>query len=89
MQAASFLDWLRDMLLWAPRKVFEMLLTGLATVVNAIPVPSFIENAGSYFSALPSGVVYFTQAFQLPLGIGMMVSAYVLRFLIRRIPVIG
>lgn len=86
---AGFWDTLRDLLLWIPLKIWELLLDGLATVIEAIPVPGFLDQADGLFGGLPAGVVYFTDALQLEVGIGFMVSAYVIRFLIRRIPVIG
>lgn len=86
---AGFFSYLKDLLLWIPLKLMQGLLEGLAAVLNAIPVPEFFSNAGSYLSALPSGLVYFAQSFQLGYGITVIVSAYVLRFLIRRIPFIG
>lgn len=85
----SFKDWLRDLLLWVPQKLWELFLDGLAAVLEAIPVPSWISSAGGVFDAIPDGVIYFAQAFQLPAGLSIIVSAYVIRFLIRRIPIIG
>lgn len=85
----SFKDWLRDLLLWVPRKIWELLLDGLAAVIEAIPVPAWLADIGDVFDAIPDGVVYFAQALQLPAGLSMVIAAYVLRFLIRRLPIIG
>ena len=85
----GFKDWLRDLLLWFPRKIYELVLDGLAWVIEQIPVPAWLDNAGSYFAALDPGITYFLEAFEFTTGIGILVAAYVLRFLIRRIPVIG
>ena len=85
----GFKDWLRDLVLWFPRKIYELILDGLAWVIDLIPVPGWFENAGSYFAALDPGIAYFLEAFEFSTGIGILVAAYVLRFLIRRIPVIG
>lgn len=41
------------------------------------------------FSALAPGVWFFLDFFQLGLGVPLLISAYVARFLIRRLPVIG
>lgn len=85
----GFKDWLRDLLLWVPKKIWEWVLDGVAAVLEAIPVPSWLSSAGSVFDAIPDGVLYFAQALQLPAGLSMVISAYVIRFLIRRIPIIG
>lgn len=85
----AFKDWLRDLLLWVPKKIWGLILDGLAAVINAIPVPDWLADAGGLFGALPDGVVYFVQAFELGTGLAVIVGAYVLRFLIRRIPIIG
>lgn len=85
----GFKDWLRDLLLWVPKKIWEWVLDGVAAVLEAVPVPSWLSSAGSVLDGIPDGVLYFAQALQLPAGLSMIVSAYVLRFLIRRIPIIG
>lgn len=84
-----FKDWLRDVLLWVPQKLWDLLLDGLAAIIEAIPAPDFITNASAFFGGIPSGVAYFAAPFQLGTGVAFLVTAYVLRFLIRRIPVIG
>jgi hypothetical protein len=50
------------------------------------------EQAGSLNNALlgiPSGVWYFLDLMNFPTGLRLVVSAYVTRFIIRRIPLIG
>lgn len=84
-----FKDWLRDLLLWVPKKIWELIVDGVVGVLEAIPVPSWLSSAEGVFDAIPDGVVYFAQALQLPAGLSMVLSAYALRFIIRRIPIIG
>jgi hypothetical protein len=85
----QMLAWLVTMLLWVPHKLYGLILAGLGAVIAAIPVPGFMLNVGNYAAGLPSGVAYFAQSLQLPLGLSILVTAYVLRFCIRRIPIIG
>lgn len=59
---------------------------GLASLFESIPVPSFLEMGNLN---LPSSVIFFTDLFVLPLGASIIVSAYTLRFIIRRLPFIG
>lgn len=48
--------------------------------------PQFLTSA---FAGIPSGVWFFLDFFALDLGLPLMISAYIARFLIRRLPVIG
>ena len=52
---------------------------------------SFISAAGltSAFSGLSAGLWYFLDLFRLDIGVPAVISAFVSRFLIRRLPVIG
>jgi hypothetical protein len=84
----EMLAWLLDVILWAPRKLFELALDGFATVIEAIPVPSWLSGADP-FASLDPGVVYFAEAFMIPEGIAIALGAYLIRFLVRRIPLIG
>jgi hypothetical protein len=86
---AHLAQWLHDFFLFIPRKVYALLCDGLVTVVQAIPVPSFFSDAGANLSAIPSGVAFFGSAFRIGDGLSIVLTAYLLRFLIRRIPVIG
>lgn len=82
-------EWLKDLLLWVPQKLWELLLDGLASVIEALPVPDWLASIASFGGSIPPGVGYFLHVMRVPEGLAMLLSAYVLRFLIRRIPVIG
>jgi len=47
------------------------------------------SNLSNAFSALPPGVWYFLDLFRLDFGLPIVIAAFVARFLIRRLPVIG
>lgn len=85
----TILEWLLDL----PEKIFlkllEMILNGAAFVFESIPVPDFIHVIPSIFSAIPPELGFYVNAFNVPEGMAMMVTALVARFLLRRIPVIG
>jgi hypothetical protein len=59
---------------------FIPLITGL--------LPSSASLNGS-LSAIPSGVWFFLDLFNISAGIPLLLSAYATRFIIRRIPIIG
>jgi hypothetical protein len=62
----------------------------LVPIVISYVVP-FIAPASftSAFSSLGSGVWYWLDFFNLEYGVPLLISAYITRFLIRRLPVIG
>jgi len=82
-----WLGWLRDELqelaLWA----WVSLVNGIAAFLEWLPVPEFLQNIGAF--SLPDGVLYFLDLFMVSYGLAMVVGAYVLRFILRRIPLIG
>jgi hypothetical protein len=86
---ADVLEWLKELLLYLPLHVWDGLLDGLASLVEAIPVPAFMQNLGSLFAGLSPGIAYFLSPLSLGTGVSMVLSAYAIRFLIRRIPLIG
>jgi len=67
--------------------LWESILGAFVTVLELIPAPDWATNVGSL--QIPEGVAWFVSAFELPFGAAVMVSAWTIRFLIRRIPVIG
>ena len=85
----EILVWLKDLFLWLPLKITELALDGLALVIEAIPVPSFLNDAPGYLSNIDPTVAYFLAAFEFGNGLAIIFSAYILRFLIRRIPLVG
>lgn len=48
-----------------------------------------VGGLNSAFQGMPSSVAYFLRAFMVPQGLSMVFAAYVTRFMIRRIPLIG
>ena len=86
---SQFASWLVNLLLWLPRKLFSQLGEGFVELISSIPVPDFVSQADYAFASLPSGVVYAISFFRVPEGLAMIISAYILRFIIRRIPFFG
>ena len=80
-------DWFLDQVAALGLWFWEKILNGLAAVIESIPVP---EWAGSLSNLhLPAEIGWLADAFQLEFGAAVFVSAYTLRFIIRRLPVIG
>ena len=73
--------------------IFTALFAVMAVVVPIVAhyllpfiSPSTLSGA---FSGLGAGTWFFLDAFQLAFGVPLMIAAFVTRFLIRRMPLIG
>lgn len=84
---------------WVFREVIIKfaIFTGLFAVV-ALLVPFAVGFLGNLispatftnaFNALPAGIWWFLDFFRLDYGLPLTISAFISRFLIRRLPVIG
>lgn len=80
-----FVDLVKDAAMW----LWQSVLNALASVIEAIPAPDFLSRAGNLFSSIPPEVAAFWQYFAVTEGLVFITTAYGLRFLIRRIPLIG
>jgi hypothetical protein len=58
----------------------------VAILLSLLPTSSSLNGA---FSSIPSSVWYFLDLFQISFGLPLIISAFVTRFMIRRIPIIG
>lgn len=85
----SVLEWLKDLVEYAALHVWKLLLDGFASVIEAIPVPSFFSQAGDLMGSIPATVIYWVSFLQADFGIPLVLGAYLLRWVIRRIPLIG
>jgi len=81
------LDWIGEELQSFSLWVWDGVLDGGVSLLEAIPVPDFLTNIGT--QTLPAGLSWAASAFELNIGMTIVVSAYTARFILRRIPVIG
>lgn len=92
----SFFEWISDayddfikFIKEFPEWLFGKFADGVVAYYEAIPVPDFFATAQQAFANIPSEVIFFAEAFQIGTGVSMIFSAYLLRFVTRRIPLIG
>jgi len=85
----QILDWLLLFVDWVFLECAKFVLAGLAAVMAAIPVPSWVSGASGAVAAIPAGVAYLIGSMHIADGCTILVSAYIIRFLIRRLPIIG
>lgn len=81
----TLVDWLEAAVLW----VVGWLLEVVAAILSAIPVPSWASGASASLSGISGQVGYWAEPFNIGAGIAIILSAYGIRFIIRRIPFIG
>lgn len=86
---SDILVWFKDLLLWVPRKLTELVLDGLALLVESIPVPTWLQNQTNLLGNISPEIAFFAEAFALSEGFAIVFGATLIRFLIRRIPFIG
>lgn len=82
-------QWLQEYLLYVPKWCWQHLLEALQALVNAIPVPDAFGGFSSAIGNVPPGVVWFLDLVQFKFGVGVIGAAYLARFILRRIPLIG
>ena len=88
----AFGDWLLAILLYIPQKIIEFLtdavLSGIDAIFAACSVCDF-SSLGSNLAALPVATLFILGWFKIGTGLTIITSAYLVRFLIRRLPFIG
>lgn len=87
------------MISWMFREVvLKFIIMGVVFVIVAELTPLVLGYLGNFispngltsaFSGVPSGVWFFLDFFALDVGLPLLISAHISRFLIRRIPFIG
>lgn len=83
------LQWVVDFFQWLTAWWWGNVLDGLIYLLNQIPVPDWLAELATNVTGIDPGVLYFIEPLQIPTGITWLLSAYLIRFLIRRIPLIG
>ncbi|MGN2621941.1 hypothetical protein AUR59_015030 [Stutzerimonas balearica] len=72
-----------------PQYTFYSLCEGIVAFFNAIPVPDFFHQAGNAMQSIPPEVLFFASMFRLDFGVTTVLLASLIRFVIRRLPIIG
>ena len=85
----KFAEWLKDLFLYLPKKLWADLMDSLAGFVEALPVPDFVYQAQNAMGGIPSTVLFFAGKFAIAEGVAMILAALIARFMLRRIPLIG
>jgi hypothetical protein len=84
----EFAIWLWQALQDAALWVWRGILDAMATLLESLPIPEWAQ-AENALAGIPCEVAYFVEPLQLGFGIAVVGSAIFLRFLIRRLPIVG
>ncbi|MFO1357861.1 hypothetical protein [Plasticicumulans sp.] len=79
--------WLTDFLLWLPRELFAFFLSQLAEFLAGLPVPEWLTYIASVI--VPPGLIWWLGLLQIGLAVKLCGGAWMLRFLLRRVPIVG
>lgn len=66
-------------------RIYQSLIDSIIDLIELIPVPDFLSTQFTF----PSEISYWLNIAEFSTGITIIVSAYLIRFIIRRIPIIG
>lgn len=93
---SALANWLKSILeqiaTWVIDLIFMLfgwLWGALLFLLDSLGLAEQIHNSAAAFEAIPDSVWYFMNMFQIQFGLGAILAAYVIRFMIRRLPVIG
>ena len=93
---SAFASWLKSIIEQLAAWLINVLLMilswfwdALLYIIDLLGIAEQIRSSASMFDALPDGVWYVMTIFQVQFGLGSVLIAYLIRFMIRRLPVIG
>lgn len=85
----QFQEWLLELVLWIPRKVWEEFLDELAGVLESLGIPSFIIQASALLGSWGSDASYWFDLLQFNWGFSLVVSAISIRWAWSKVPFLG
>lgn len=85
----QFQEWLIELLLWIPRKLWEEFLDSIAKFIEGIDAPAFIDTAGYLLSSWSGEAAFVFDLIEFNWGISLVMSAFAMRWAWSRIPFIG
>lgn len=66
-----------------------LVLTPLMTIIMGLVDATGLADIQGLFDALPTSILFFLVVFKLDVGIPMLIAAMLVKFFIRRLPVVG
>lgn len=88
----AFAQWLLDLITWIPKKIYELFTDMIVSLIDgffSVCTVCDFSSIPSSVTSLPAGIIYLASWFHFGLGLSIVTGSYLIRFLIRRLPVIG
>lgn len=85
----SFVEFWVDLVLLVPRLIVWGASEMMAAFVSSWSIESQFVDPMAFENGFTSDLIFFISVFEVPTGLGFIVSALVMRFVLRRMPVIG
>lgn len=82
---SGFAEWLLGVLLFVPRKIFELLTDAASAVISALDLPIDPSALGG----ISAGVSWFADITAAPEGFLIVLGATLVRFALKLIPTLG
>jgi hypothetical protein len=86
---ARFAEWLEGVLLYIPQQLFTWVADAIIVIVDAIPLPAWYADVVLSSGSVGNGMLWAVNFLSLDAGLPIVLSAYSVRFFIRRLPVVG
>jgi hypothetical protein len=87
--ARAFAQFVMDVVLWGPRTLYAEFMDYLSTFIVGFGFGERVSDLMSMLQSLETHFGYFYDLFLCQQGITLCFSAVIVRFLIKRLPVIG
>jgi hypothetical protein len=85
----QFQEWLIDLLLWIPRKVYAEFLDEIAGWIEKITPPGFMNDAKQLLMQWASFAGWFFDLIEFNWGMSLVVTAILMRWSWSKIPFVG
>lgn len=83
----DFFDLILDIVLWVPRYIYSFIGDVIIAFLDWLPQDSI--NVQGALDGWGGDFLYFMGVFEVDYGITAIFTAYIARFLLRRVPIIG
>lgn len=82
---SDFYNFVVDFFLW----ILDQIVNLGFLLLEAIPSPDFFQDLEGYANAIDPDVLYWVAPLNIPAGLGIIMTAYTIRFVLKRIPFVG
>lgn len=86
---SEFFEDLINIILFLPRFIYKNVVDALVFMLNSVQPPFTSQDVTTALNGVGGDVLYFLTMFEFQYGLTVIFTAYLARFILRRIPGIG